>query len=264
MRPFSVNLSTIFTEVPFIERFRKAKESGFSHVECQFPYDAPINVILEELRKNQLSLELINLPAGIWEMGDRGLAIFSDKIEDFKGSVAKGIEYACALGVPNIHCMAGILSDEADRPNAREIYLQNLKYAAAEMAQYNRTLLIEPLNPFDVPGYFLTDLGEAAKIIDEVGMPNVKLQFDFYHIQKVQGNLLSTFQKYFDRISHVQIADVPGRNQPGTGEIHYQNVIHALKKWGYAGFIGLEYTPKGKSEDSFKWLEGLGAEGRLQ
>jgi hydroxypyruvate isomerase len=257
MNQFAVNLSTIFTEVPFLERFKKAKDAGFSLVECQFPYPYSIANIKEQLVKHQLSMVLINLPPGNWETGDRGLASDSNRIEEFRNSVDQGIQYATALNISNIHCMTGILSTELDRKQAREVFIKNIKYAALKMAKHNLTLLIEPINSFDIPGYFLSTIDDAVDTIQEVRMPNVKLQYDFYHIQRMQGNLLSTFQLYSEVIGHVQIADVPGRHQPGTGEIHYPNVFHFLKDHGYKGFIGLEYIPKEKSEDSFDWLPSI-------
>jgi hydroxypyruvate isomerase len=258
MNTFTVNLSTIFTEVPLLERFKKAKECGFSHVEIQFPYELPVETIAVKLKEHQLTLELINVPAGNWEKGERGIAIYPDRINEFKEAVAKGIEYATALGVSRLHCLAGVLAYGEDRETARKAYLENLGYAARKMARHGLTLLIEPINPFDMPGYFLTDIEEAAAIVDEIGCPNVKLQFDFYHIQRIQGNLLGTFDRHFERIAHVQLADVPGRHEPGTGEINYQNVLEHLEKKGYKGYIGLEYIPAGKSEESFKWMNQLG------
>lgn len=257
MKPFSVNLSTIFTEVPFLERFKKAKDAGFKYVECQFPYDVPIRDIETQLIETGLTLVLINLPPGDWERGDRGMAIFSDRMAEFKESVQKGLEYARALGVKKIHCLAGVLTSGMSREQARKVYLENLKYAALEMASENITLLIEPINHTDMPGYFLHNIDEAVKILDELELPNLMLQFDFYHIQRLQGNLLVSFKRYLDRIGHIQVADVPDRHEPGTGEINYQNVLNEVLRQDYIGYIGLEYTPIGKSEDSFGWVHRL-------
>jgi hydroxypyruvate isomerase len=249
---FSVNLSTVFTEYPFLERFTKAKEAGFQYVECQFPYDFSIEKIKQTINQNQLELILLNLPPGDWAAGDRGLAAIPERVGEFKISVEQGISYAIALGVDKIHCMAGIQEDSAQ---AKETYIQNITYAAGKLAEHGITLLIEPINRQDMPGYFLSNLYEAIEFLEEIGLPNVKLQYDFYHMQKIHGNLISNFERNISKIGHLQIADVPGRNEPGTGEINYDNVVQAIKSSGYAGYVGLEYTPKGKSEDSFAWLK---------
>lgn len=251
---YSINLSTIFTEVPFLERFQKAREAGFKYVECQFPYDYPPEQIQEVLAENHLSLELINLPPGDWSGGDRGLAVAPRRVNEFKASVEKGLTYGVALKVKKIHCMAGILPEGMEQKTVRETYIENLTYAAEKLDEHGITLLIEPINTFDMPGYFLSNLHEAAKIIAEIGRPNVKLQYDFYHIQRIHGNLIANFKKYSHSIGHIQIADVPGRHQPGTGEIHYENIFRSLQDDGFKGLIGLEYTPKGSSEDSFTWM----------
>lgn len=254
MIQFAVNLSTIFTEVPLLERFKKAKESGFSFVEFQFPYSHSIDDIRKQLEEHKLSMVLINLPPGHWEKGDRGLASCTNREEEFRESVEQGIEYALGLGVPNIHCMAGILSTESERSYAKNTFKENITYAAKALARHNLTLLIEPINTFDMPNYYLSNIHEAVGIIEELQLPNVKLQYDFYHIQRTQGNLILTFQRYLDVIGHIQIADVPGRHQPGTGEINYNQVLEYVRTSGYKGYIGLEYMPKEKSEDSFDWI----------
>lgn len=254
MNKFAVNLSTIFTEVPFLERFRKAGECGFSFVECQLPYNHSIEEIQLELMQNHLSMVLLNLPAGNWEGGDRGLAVDPNRVEEFRKSVFEGIKYATALKVQRIHCMAGIIS-KADSKGAREIYVKNLHFAGTEMAKHGITLLIEPINPYDMPGYFLHNILQAKAILEKVGLHNVKLQFDFYHMERIHGNSLDIFKQYADVIGHVQIADVPGRHQPGIGKMDYGAIFQYLNDT-YEGYIGLEYTPKGKSEDSFGWLRG--------
>jgi hydroxypyruvate isomerase len=254
MNKFAVNLSTIFTEVPFLERFKKARECGFSFVECQLPYYHSIEEIQLELQQNQLSMVLINLPAGNWEGGERGLAVDPNRVDEFKRSVYDGIKYAKALDVSRIHCMAGIVLNE-DHVTVREVYLKNLQFAGTEMAKHGITLLIEPINLYDMPGYFLQDIYQAIAILDDVALPNVKLQFDFYHMERIHGNSLDAFKQYANVIGHVQIADVPGRHQPGTGKMDYGAIFQYLNGT-YEGYIGLEYTPKGKSEASFGWLGG--------
>ncbi|NHM31439.1 hydroxypyruvate isomerase family protein [Neobacillus terrae] len=249
MKKFAVNLSTVFIEVPFLERFKKARECGFSFVECQFPYSYSIENIQQELEQNQLLMVLLNLPPGNWEKGDRGIAADPNRVEEFRKSVMEGIKYATALNVSKIHCMAGIVDSDA----ARKVYIDNLRYAGSEMAKHGLTVLIEPINQFDMPGYFLSDLYQAAEILKAVNLPNVKLQFDFYHVERIHGNSLSLYKQFAEQVDHVQIADVPGRHEPGTGEMDYQKIIHYLNNT-YNGQIGLEYTPSGKSEESFEWI----------
>lgn len=246
---FAVNLSTIFTEVPFLERFKKAREFGFSFVECQFPYDYSIEEIQQELKQHQLEMVLINLPPGNWAKGDRGIAADLTRIEEFKESVMQGIHYARALNVSKIHCMAGIVSGA----DPKAVYIENLQFAGTELAKHGLTLLIEPINPLDMPGYYLTNIYQASEILKAVNLPNVKLQFDFYHIEKVHGQSLSIYQEYADIVGHVQIADHPGRHQPGTEEMDYQQILQNLN-YKYEGYIGLEYIPQGKSEESFEWF----------
>ncbi|EWG10322.1 hydroxypyruvate isomerase family protein [Cytobacillus firmus] len=249
MNRFSVNLSTVFTEVPFLDRFKKAREAGFDLVECQFPYANTIEEIRNELRRNDLSMILINLPPGKWEEGDRGLAADPNRIEEFRNSVEIGIRYAYGLGVKQIHCMAGVHAR-----NNLNVFIENLSFAGTAMSEHGINLLIEPINPFDMPGYFLNDIKQAEEIINSVGLPNVKLQFDFYHIERIYGQALSIFQKYAELVSHIQIADSPGRHEPGTGEMNYKEILLYLQKH-YKGGIGLEYNPQGGSAESFAWLK---------
>ncbi|MGG0719425.1 hydroxypyruvate isomerase family protein [Robertmurraya massiliosenegalensis] len=251
---FSVNLSTIFTEVPFLDRFKKAKEARFQYVECQFPYDYAIEEIEAKLRENKLSMTLINCPAGNWEAGDRGLAVDKKREAEFKTAVEQSIAYAKRLKVERIHCMAGIVPEACLYEEAKKTYIKNMAYAAKKMAEHGLVLLIEPINAIDMPGYFLSSLQDTLNIIDEMNLPNVKLQYDFYHVQNMHDDLLSNFQQHLHTIGHVQIADCPGRHEPGTGEIHYGNIFQHIQSSGYAGYVGLEYFPKARSEDSFSWL----------
>ncbi|WP_223589892.1 hydroxypyruvate isomerase family protein [Neobacillus bataviensis] len=251
MSKFSVNLSTIFTEDPFLERFKKARIHGFSYVECQFPYVHSIEEIQKKLNQHQLSMVLLNLPPGNWEKGDRGLATDANRIKEFISSVNDGIKYAAALEVSRIHCMAGIVS-ENEKATARDVYIHNLHYAGKEMDKHGLTVLIEPINQIDMPGYFLSDIYQAVEILEIVDLPNVKLQFDFYHIQRIHGNALSIYKQFAYIIDHIQIADVPGRHQPGAGEMDYREILQFLDH-SYDGYIGLEYNPSGKSDESFDW-----------
>jgi hydroxypyruvate isomerase len=251
---FAVNLSTIFTEVPFLDRFKKAKEAGFSYVEAQFPYPFEIQEIKANLEKYSLSMVLINLPPGDWARGDRGISIQPSRTDEFKRSVEAGITYASSLQTTHLHCMAGVLTNELGAERAREQYMENILYASSQFAHHGLTLLLEPINTFDIPGYFMSTLDQALSIIKEVNRKNIMLQFDFYHIRRIHGNVLATFQESANYIKHIQIADFPDRHQPGTGEINFDRVIENIKDQNYEGFIGLEYIPSGKSEDSFNWL----------
>lgn len=254
MLQFAPNLTTIFTEVPFLDRFEKAKKLGFSFVEFQFPYAYSARLIKEKLSDNQLTCVLFNLPAGEWENGERGMAIFPNRRKEFYESVALGIEYALAFGTKNIHCLAGVLPPDLPREEALVTYKENLYYAANELIKHQMTLLIEPINAFDMPDYFLANVSEAMKVIRELALPNLKLQLDFYHLQRMQGELISTWRRYTNDVGHIQIADNPGRHEPGTGEINYDFIFTRLREHNYTGYIGLEYTPLSKSEMSFKWL----------
>lgn len=253
---FSVNLTTLFTEVPFLERFKKANDFGFSYVECQFPYAYSVNEIQQQLNENGLLLDLINLPAGEWEKGDRGLAIDPGRTNEFRHSVEHGIQYATNLGVQKIHCMAGIILPYIEKETARETYIRNIYEAGRRMDEFGITLLIEPINPFSMPNYYLNNIEDAIEIMNGVNLQNVKLQFDFFHIHRIHGNPLFLFKKYFEYIDHIQIADSPERNQPGTGEMDYGSIFKAIHEIGYKGQIGLEYTPQGTSEESFGWITG--------
>lgn len=256
MNKFAVNLSTIFTEVPFLDRFKKARDFGFSFVECQFPYTHSVEEIKKELEQHHLSMVLLNLPPGNWEKGDRGIAAVPGRVDEFRRSVKEGIEYAAALNVSRVHCMAGIVSD-SDNETAEEVFMENLYYAGEEMAKHGLTVLIEPINQYDMPGYFLKNIHQAKEILNGVQLPNVKLQFDFYHMERMHGNPLFLFQQYVNEIAHVQIADAPGRHEPGTGKMDYERMIQSLNDT-YDGYIGLEYTPHETSDGSFKWLSWIG------
>lgn len=254
MLTFAPNLTTLFTEASFLERFEKAKDAGFSHVEFQFPYEHKKDDIIDKLNRYDLKTVLFNLPAGDWGNGDRGLAIFPDRQEEFRQSVHKAIEYAKALQCFTLHCMAGVKQNDLDFHEALYTFKENLRYCAKEFEKHHLTVVIEPINTFDIPNYFLSNLQMAVDIIEDLALPNVKLQYDIYHMQRTQGELIASFKKYKHMIAHIQIADNPGRHEPGTGEIHFPNLFRSLIEEEYNGYIGLEYLPQGKSEDSFSWL----------
>ena len=257
MPKFAANLTMMFTEVPFPERFARAARAGFKAVEFLFPYDHTPAEVAGWLKDNGLENALFNLPPGNWTAGERGLAALPGREEEFRASVAAGLEYAAALGTPCLHAMAGLLPAGADRQRHRETYIANLRHAARELARHGRTLLIEPINPRDMPGYFLNRQAEAHAIRAAVGEPNLKVQMDFYHAQIVEGDLASTFRKYAADIGHVQIASVPERHEPDDGEVNYPYLFGLLDRLGYAGWVGCEYRPRGRTEDGLAWLKKI-------
>ena len=251
---FSANLSTLFTEVDFPQRFARAANAGFRGVECQFPYAYAADLLAEQLRRYQLVHVLMNLPAGDWSKGDRGIACLPDRIGEFQDGVGRAIGYATALGCTRLNCLAGVAHSTADRENLRGTFVANLRFAARELKPRGITLLIEPLNSRDTPGFFLGTSGQALDIIREVGADNVSLQFDVYHTHIMEEDVLSSLQESIEHIAHVQIADDPGRHEPGTGTIDFPSVFRALERASYAGWVGCEYFPSAATEESLAWL----------
>jgi hydroxypyruvate isomerase len=255
MPRFAANLTMLFNEVPFLDRFERAARSGFKAVEFLFPYPYSVTDLKEKLSTNKLGIVLHNLPAGDWDAGERGIACLPDRVSEFRQSVAKAIEYASALGVPQINCLAGKSPEGVTDEVLRKTFVENLRFAAAAMKEAGIRLLIEPINIYDIPGFYLNRTSQALSIIDEVGSENLFVQYDIYHAQRMEGELIATMQKNLGRIAHIQLADNPGRNEPGTGEIHYDNVFTALDRMGYAGWIGCEYKPATTTEAGLTWLE---------
>jgi hydroxypyruvate isomerase len=255
MARFAANLSMLFTEVPFLDRFERAARAGFRSVEVQFPYEAPAAVIRDRLVSNRLQMVLHNLPAGDWAAGDRGIACDPARVEEFRAGVARAIEYATVLGVPQLNCLAGKAPAGVDDATVRATLVANLRFAAATLKGSGLKLLVEPINNYDVPGFWLNSTAKAISVLDEVGADNAFVQYDIYHAQRYEGELAATLQKHLARIGHVQVADNPGRNEPGTGEINYAFMFAHLQRIGYSGFIGAEYKPAGRTEDGLAWLE---------
>jgi hydroxypyruvate isomerase len=254
MPRFAANLSMMFTEVPFPQRFEAAGRAGFTAVEFLFPYDFPAQDIARWLSDNGLQNVLFNLPPGDWAAGERGCASIPGREREFLLGVERALEYADRLGTPNLHAMAGIMPAGADRGRHRSVYVGNLTAAAQRVAKHGRTLLIEPINPRDIPGFFLNTQAEAHAIREETAQPSLKVQMDFYHAQIVGGDLAMTFRKYFDGIGHVQIAGVPARGEPDRGEVNYGYLFNLMDELGYAGWVGCEYRPAGRTEDGLGWL----------
>jgi hydroxypyruvate isomerase len=255
---FAANLTLQFNEAPFMARFEAAAKAGFKAVEFLFPYDHGAPDIAAQLKAHGLQNVLFNLPPGDWAGGERGLACLPGREAEFRAGLAQAIEYAQALGTPRLHAMAGILPDGADPAPYRATYLANLAYAAAEAAQHGIMLLIEPINPRDMPGYFLNRQADAHAIREQVGASNLKVQMDFYHAQIVEGKLAELATRYLPHVGHIQIAGVPGRNEPDRGEIDYRFLFGLLDRLGYEGWIGCEYRPAGVTEQGLGWLSWPG------
>ena len=254
MLSFSANLSLLFTEVEFLERFALASNAGFRAVECQFPYPYRIEALAEQLQRCGLVQVLINLPAGDWSRGDRGIACLPDRVAEFHDSVARGIGYATALGCTRVNCLAGVAPAAAEPSKLHETLVDNLRFAAREMKRSGITLVIEPLNSRDVPGFFLRTSGQAAEIIREVGADNLLLQFDVYHAHIMEDDAVASMRQHMSQIAHVQIADDPGRHEPGTGSVDFGSVFEALRNANYRGWVGCEYIPSTTTEKSLDWL----------
>jgi hydroxypyruvate isomerase len=254
MPRFAANLTMMFQELPFLDRFEAAARAGFRAVEILFPYAWPAHEIARRLAENELTLVLCNLPPGDWEAGERGLAIFPERRGEFQAALGLGMQYAERLGVRQLHVMAGVSRAGDDLAAARRAYVDNLRDAARAAAERDFTLLIEPLNARDMPGYFLRTCAQAAEVIADVGAPNLRLQFDVYHIQITEGDLATRLEAHFGLVGHVQVAGVPDRHEPDEGEVNYPWLFRLLDAWGYAGHVGCEYRPRGRTEEGLGWL----------
>ena len=257
MPKFAANLTMLFNEVPFLERFAAAKAAGFEAVEYLFPYAYDKNELAGLLKTHGLKQVLHNLPAGNWDGGERGIACHPDRVEEFRQGVDQAIAYAKALGCTQVNCLAGKLPTGVSREQAQTTFVANLKYAADKLKAAGIRLLIEPINSYDIPGFFLNTTAQAAAVLEAVGSDNLWIQYDIYHAQRMEGELAATAQKYLARIAHIQLADNPGRNEPGTGEINYPFLFRHLEAIGYTGWIGCEYKPKTKTVDGLGWIKTL-------
>lgn len=257
MPRFAANLSMLFTEVPFLDRFERAANAGFEAVEFLFPYAHTVEEIQERLNATGLQIVLHNLPAGDWDAGERGIACDPRRVDEFRAGVAKAVTYAHALGVPQLNCLAGKVPAGVDTATLRRTFVENLRFAAAALKMANLRLLVEPINPFDIPGFYLNRTDQALDILDEVGAANAFVQYDIYHAQRTEGELAATLQKHLARIGHVQLADNPGRNEPGSGEINYPFLFSHLDRIGYTGWVGCEYKPARDTESGLRWIETI-------
>jgi hydroxypyruvate isomerase len=260
MPRFAANLSFLYTEVPFLDRFAAAARDGFRAVEFAFGYDFAAKEIAARLRAHGLEVVLINAPPGDLAAGDRGLAALPGREHEFAASVVTALAYAQTLGCPRVHVMAGLVPDPANpdlRARHRSTFVRNLRFAAREAAEQGVTLTIEPINPRDIPGYFLTTQDDAHAIREETGVPNLKVQMDLYHAQIVEGDLSARLRHWLPQIGHIQIAGVPGRHEPDVGEIHYPYLFALLDELGYAGWVGCEYRPRAGTSAGLAWMKAL-------
>ena len=258
MPNFAANLSMMFTEVPFLDRFKAAADAGFRAVEFLFPYQYAASEIAARLQENSLTQALFYLPPGDWEKGERGQGILPGREQAFADSLQLAISYAKALKCEQVHVMAGIAPHGVARETLNDIFISNLRHAAARLAQENIRALIEPINFYDIPGYFLNTQAQAREIIDKVGSDNLFLQQDLYHCQVMEGNLAQKIKDYRDIACHYQIAGTPGRHEPDVGEINYPFLFDLIDELGYAGYVGCEYRPKGETRARLGWAAKYG------
>lgn len=255
MPKFAANLTMLYNEVDFLDRFAAAAKNGFKGVEYLFPYAYPKEQLAEKLQQNGLTQVLHNLPAGDWAKGERGIACHPDRVNEFKDGVGKAIEYATALNCKQVNCLAGIAPQGVDEAKVRETFVSNLKYAAGELEKAGIKLLIEAINTFDIPGFYLSTTKQTLGILDDVGSKNLYYQYDIYHMQRMEGELAKTMEANLARIAHLQLADNPGRNEPGTGEINYGFLFDYIDRIGYQGWIGCEYKPKTETVAGLGWAK---------
>jgi hydroxypyruvate isomerase len=255
MPKLAANLTLMFNEVDFLDRFAAAAKAGFKAVEFLFPYDYDKNVIRQKLDENKLMLVLHNLPAGNWANGERGIGCHSDRIGEFESGVDTAIEYATALGCRQLNCLAGLRPSHRDPNEARETFIRNLRFAAARLKTAGIKLLTEAINTRDIPGFFLTNTAQALDIIQAVGSDNLYFQYDIYHMQIMEGDLATNIEKNLKLIPHMQLADTPGRHEPGSGEINFDFLLPHIDNLGYTGWIGCEYKPATTTVAGLGWMQ---------
>jgi len=256
MPRLAANLTYLFTEAPLLDRFEAAAKVGFRGVEYQFPYADDRQALAGRLREHGLDMVLMNLPPGDLQAGDAGIACDPKRMQEFRHGVEEGIDLAQTLGCPQLNCLAGIAPPGVAPGRLFDTLVENLGFAAERFASAGLRLLIEPINTRDRPGFYLSRSTQAMEIIDAVGADNLFLQFDVYHTQVMQGDIVRNFQAHRERIRHVQIADNPGRHEPGTGELNFPFILAALDGMGYEGWVSCEYAPSTSTEESLGWARG--------
>jgi 2-dehydrotetronate isomerase len=254
MLRFAANLTMMYGEYAFPDRFAAAARDGFTGVEYLFPYEYPAQHLAAWLKENGLTQVLFNAPPGDWAAGERGLAAVPGKEAAFRDAIATALEYAHVLSCPQVHVMAGIQPAGVERAGLRRTFVTNLAWAAEKASRAGVALLIEPINTRDMPGYFLNRQDEAHAIVDEIGSPALKVQMDLYHCQIVEGDVSMKLKKYLKKVGHIQVASVPARHEPNSGELDYKYVLALMEELGYDGWIGCEYRPKGATSEGLDWL----------
>jgi len=255
---FAANVSMLFTDAPFLARLGRAARAGFRAVECQFPYDVAAQVLKQELDTRGLALVLHNLPPGNWDAGERGIACHPDRRDEFRAGVQRAIDYATTLGCPRVNCLAGLAPTGASLAHARDTLVENLSYAAAQAGAAGIQLLLEPINTGDMPGYLVSTAAEARRVMRDVGSDHLRLQFDCYHAQVMDGDAVGTLAANIDVVGHIQVADAPGRHEPGSGTIDFPALFALLARANYSGWVGCEYWPVGRTEDGLPWMRHAG------
>ena len=258
MPRFCPNLSTLFTEHPFLDRFGQAAKAGFSAVEYQFPYEFSAADVGARVRDNGLTVILHNIPAGDSAAGDRGIAADPDRVGEFRDGVKRAIDYAGEVGCRQLNCLAGIIREGLEHVRAEATFIENVSYTAGELERVGIRLVVEPINTKTIPGFFLNRTDQAIRILDEAGSANAFIQYDIFHAQRMEGDLGETLTRAFDRIGHIQFADNPGRHEPGTGEINFAFLFGLIDRLGYDGWLGMEYTPAAGTVEGLGWLGAYG------
>ena len=254
MPRFAANLTMMFADRPLADRFAAARAAGFTAVEMLFPYDLEPETVADLLRRNGLHLVLFNMCQGDFAGGERGLACLPDRTEDFRAALMRGERYVDVLRPDCVHIMAGLLPENVSREEAESVYVANVRLAARTLAQYNATISLEAINGISMPGFFLSRQEQTARCLDLIGESNVGMQFDCFHCQMAEGNVAGKLRAYLPRIRHIQIAGAPERHEPDTGELRYEYLFPLLDELGYAGYVGCEYNPAGRTEDGLGWF----------
>ncbi|KAF3997747.1 hydroxypyruvate isomerase [Glaciimonas immobilis] len=258
MTKLAANLTMLFTELPFLDRFGAAAKAGFKGVEFLFPYGFRPEEINDKLQTNNLELVLHNLPAGNWEGGERGIACHPNRVSEFNEGVEEALRYAKVFGLKQVNCLVGIAPAGVSAEELKSTVVSNLKFAADRLQTAGIRLLIEPINTFDIPGFYLNGTHQALDLIKATGSNNIFIQYDIYHMQRMEGELAATIKANLASIKHVQLADNPGRFEPGTGEINYRFLFQFLDELGYEGWIGCEYKPKAGTSEGLGWRKDHG------